>query len=323
MYGYCQKLPMPTTPGIKWEKKPKSKQYRKNIMTSSHSFSCQQWLEWKQETDPFLVNKNGSRVQIQMKYFRGEIKLYNFKTQDFSWPVDGYAESENGLKVYEFLGERWHHGCPSCNPGKEDETWLRKKSDIIRMGYQLETIWGCEWAELRKSLINIPTPRFPKILHIENSEDDILRGIRDGSLFGYLICDIKSSQTVIDKWKNFPPIIKRQKLDASFVSQETFNQIHSEYGSTSDFKRTTLIQCFNDKDHLLFTPLAKFYLEEGLEISNITTFIQYHPASCLQPFINKVTKMRIDAEKDKKPLKGATAKIIGNAGYGQRSKNNN
>ena len=316
MYGYCQKLPMPTTPGIKWEKIGAAKQYRKNVMTHSHSFVCQQWLEWQQVTDPFLLNSDGSRSQIQMKYYRGEVKLYNSRTQDFSWPVDGYAESEKGRKVYEFLGERWHRGCPECHAGELDETWERKKNDIQKMGYELEFIWGCQWRELKSKLTDLETPNFPKILSNKNSESDILNGIRDGTLFGYLICDVKSPESVIQNWRNFPPIIKRQKLDASFVSETTFEQIKSEYGQTSKFKRNTLIQCFNDENHLLFTPLARFYLGEGIEISNIRTFVQYKPSACLEPFIDKVTQMRIDAEHARKPLKGATAKIIGNSGYG-------
>ena len=321
MYGYCQQLEMPCSPGIKWEKKPGSEHYRKNIMTEGHSFECQQWLEWRQATDEFLINKSGSRSQIQMKYFRGEVKIYNSKTQDYSWPVDGFAESDNGQKVYEYLGERWHDGCPVCHQGELDETWARKKSDINRMGYTLEFIWGCEWMKLRKSLLNIETPRIPRILKLRETEADILSGVQNGSLFGYLICDLTSPEKVLVNWENFPLIIKRQDLDATHLSKIMKEQIVSEYGSTKSFKRSTLIQCFNDENHLLFTPLAKFYLDEGVQISNIRYFIQYIPDVCLKPFIDKVTKMRIEAEYDNQPLKGQTAKIIGNAGYGLWVKN--
>ena len=321
MYGYCQQLPMPTTPGIKWEQITRAKTYKKSIMTSRHSFACQQWLEWKQATDPFLTNKDGTRSQIQMKFYRDEVKIYNSKTQDFSWPVDGYAESDNGQKVYEFFGERWHNGCPMCHDGELDEILARKKFDILRMGYEFDFIWGCQWREKCKNLCNVKSPRFPEILTKSNSENDILNGIRSGILFGYIICDVQSPEAVVKNWKNFPLIIKRQTINASNVSPKILEQIKREYEKPELFKRNTLIQCFNDENHLLFTPLAKFYLEEGIKISNIRTFVQFYPDTCLKPFIDKVTKMRINAEMNKKPLKGATAKIIGNSGYGLVSNN--
>ena len=318
MYGYCQQLPMPTTPGIKWVKNKRNNLFNKEIMTHSHSLACQQWLEWKQVSDSFLIQKDKKRTKIQMKYFRGEVKLYNSQTKNFSWAVDGFAENQNGAKVYEFLGERWHKGCPFCGDGEEDETFLRKKSDILKMGYQLEIIWGCQWEKLLETVKNVPTS-FPRILHNRSSELELLEGIRNESLFGYLICDIKSPETVIKKWENFPLVIKREQIDLSYLSEDTKLQIENDYGSSSTFKRNTLIQCFNDQNHLLFSPMAKFYLDEGLEISNVKTFIQYQPDTCLKPFIEKVTKMRIEAEYDRKFLKGETAKIIGNSGYGKGS----
>ena len=316
MYGYCQQLEMPTTPGIKWVKENTSGIFRKKIMSSNHSFSCQQWLEWRQETDSFLLNKSGKRSHIQMQYFRGEVKLFNSKTQDFSWPVDGYAESDQGSKIYEFLGDRYHAGCPRCNPDEFDETWERKKSDMKKMGYEIEYIWECEWLQMKRLVTEIPTPRFPNILKPTGNESEILNGIKEGHLFGFLLCDLYSPEHVIEKWQNFPLVVKRETITESYLSEEMRNQVQKEYGDLKSFKRTTLIQCFNDENHLLFSPLAIFYMEEGLEIKNIKMFIQYRPDTCLKPFIDTVTKMRVEAEYENKPLKGSTAKIFGNSGYG-------
>ena len=121
---------------------------------------------------------------------------------------------------------------------------------------------------------------------------------------------------MIEKWQNFPLVVKRETITESYLSEEMRNQVQKEYGDLKSFKRTTLIQCFNDENHLLFSPLAIFYMEEGLEIKNIKMFIQYRPDTCLKPFIDTVTKMRVEAEYENKPLKGSTAKIFGNSGYG-------
>ena len=65
--------------------------------------------------------------------------------------------------------------------------------------------------------------------------------------------------------------------------------------------------------------MAKFYLESGMRINNITKFIQFQPAKILEGFANHVTRMRIAAEYEKQPTKSLTAKIFGNSGYGKVS----
>ena len=71
----------------------------------------------------------------------------------------------------------------------------------------------------------------------------------------------------------------------------------------------TVLQCYNGKQMLVFTPLLKFYIDQGLEVTNITRFIQYQPEYFSQPFMNTVTKMRIEATMDKCESKQLTAKV--------------
>ena len=56
------------------------------------------------------------------------------------------------------------------------------------------------------------------------------------------------------------------------------------------------------------TPLVIFYLENGLEIRNISKFIQYIPFKSLKKYADSITNMRIEADLDKNPTKGQTAK---------------
>ena len=60
-------------------------------------------------------------------------------------------------------------------------------------------------------------------------------------------------------------------------------------------------------------------MNQGITLSNVTTFIQYYPSKALDPFVSRVTEMRIAAEKNNQPTKGASAKIFGNSGYGKFS----
>jgi hypothetical protein len=178
-------------------------------------------------------------------------------------------------------------------------------------------MWECQFDQLLKQWQNIETPLIPNILKNNQTEQDILNGIRSGKLFGYIVADVNTPEDIAKKLQNFPPIIKRAKITDQHLSEYMRSRIKLEKPNLKKFKRETIIQCFNATDHLMMTPLAKYYLEKGLKISNIKKFIQYIPSECLAPFVSLVTKMRIDAEKNKMPTKGNTAKIYGNSGYGK------
>ena len=94
-------------------------------------------------------------------------------------------------------------------------------------------------------------------------------------------------------------------------------QIRLEKPGMKKFERKTVVQCFNAENHFLLTTLAKYYMDEGLKISNIEQFIQYIPSKGILPFANLITKMRMEAEKENLTTKGNTAKIMGNCGYGK------
>jgi len=76
--------------------------------------------------------------------------------------------------------------------------------------------------------------------------------------------------------------------------------------------KSTIVQTYNANQILLITPLVKFYIDQGLEIGNITQFVQYIPSKCFAPFTSKVYKMRCEAEHEQDPIKSTTAKLFGN-----------
>ena len=73
-------------------------------------------------------------------------------------------------------------------------------------------------------------------------------------------------------------------------------------------------KCFNAEQILLMTPLVKFYLDIGLQITNITKFIQYLPGKSLHPFSEKVYNLRCQATYQNDESKSTTAKLFGNSG---------
>ncbi len=251
-------------------------------------------------------------------YYRGEVNIWSSRKQKESWPVDGFARNANGSKVYEFLGDRFHLGCPKCHPGKKDFIWEEKKADIEHLKYEVEFIWECQFDEQLKNFQDLSLrTSIPDILKRNQSERDIIDGIRSGRLYGFIICDIQTPQNVIEELKDFPPVIKRMTITEAHLTDYMADRIKMEKPTAGNFQRKTLVQCFHATDHLLLTTLAQYYLQKGLVISNITRFIQYVPKKCLSPFVTHVTDMRIAAERENLRTKGDTAKNYGNSGYGK------
>ncbi len=267
--------------------------------------------------DPFLTNTDGSRAIIQTKYHRGEKSLWNSQQQSNAWPVDGFAETDHGCKVYEFMGDAWHAGCPHCQPNQTNQTWARKRMDIVNAGHQLEVIWECQWNRMLPNVKYHDTPLIPDILNTTQTEQDILDGIKSGRLYGYILCDVTSPDEVIEARKHFPPVLKRIKIGPEHLTPFTADQLRREKPSCVKFERETLVQCFHATNHLLLTPLAQYYMSIGIKLSNVRKFIQYIPRASLTPFVQHVTEMRISAEQNNMPTKGNTAKNFGNCGYGK------
>ena len=276
-------------------------------MTSGTSFKAMQWLTYMETTSDLLVNRNGDRVKMEHAYYRGEKNFHG-------WLIDGYAEVDDRHIFFEYLGDYYHAGCSKCNPDRaKDWTWEKKRQHLDTYG-KLVFIRECEFDKYLPLLKDFDTPIFPKIMNRGGNEQIILDGIKKDELFGFIVADATTPPDVLEKIKdlNFPPIIQRMDITKDHLS--TYMNDRAEAMNTK-FPKTTVVQTYHGQQLLLFTPLVQFYLKLGLEITNITSFIQYLPYKCLAPFMNKVTEMRIQAAYDDEETKGNSAKLIGNSGY--------
>ena len=317
MYLRCQDQPMPCGPGIVWERKNESGNlWTKNVMTHGHSFKAQQWLSYMQHNDPFLKKTKGL-TRIECKFFRGEKVI--FKSEKATWTVDGFANTERGVKFYEFLGCHYHPGCPKCDPNGRDEFFFDTKVEYMRKFGRVEYIYECQWDEWLPKIENRKTKSLPLVLDNNHTEADILKSICDGKLFGFISCDISTPANLIQENKNFPPIIKRLTITDEYLSPFMKGQWEKKNKNGEKLKRETVVQCFEAENHLLMTSLVKFYISIGLKITKVHKVIQYQPFKCLSPFVKHVTTMRLDAERNRKKTKANSAKTFGNSGYGKVS----
>ena len=108
----------------------------------------------------------------------------------------------------------------------------------------------------------------------------------------------------------FPSVITRRKLTEEHLSPFMAKK-YAEEGRTP---AETVVQSYHGEQVFLLSSLVQFYMEIGLQVSNVTKFIQYAPGKALKPFVDKVTSMRIAATKDGDDSKGMVAKLTGNSG---------
>ena len=118
------------------------------------------------------------------------------------------------------------------------------------------------------------------------------------------------------KWINFPPVF--QKLDLTMDHLSDYMRGRFEQEDRKPGKQS-LVQTYRGEDMYVFSELLQFYLQLGYEVRNVRLAVQYMGEQCLAPFIEKVTRLRIEAGQDE--TKSNTAKILGNASYGKLLQN--
>ena len=82
--------------------------------------------------------------------------------------------------------------------------------------------------------------------------------------------------------------------------------------------RRSLIGSFSGDKILLITPLLKWYLAHGLEVTKIYQVIEYTPERCFQPFGEAESEARRAGDADpNKSIIADTMKLVGNSSYGK------
>ena len=278
-------------------------------MAPGCSLEALQWLTYMQEHESRFLNSKGERMQMQHKYFRGEHRIGD-------WEVDGYCEVDGHRYFLEYLGCFFHAGCSNIDcdqfdPHGVDENFSRKK-EFLEANGTLISIRGCEWKKKLRTLRSLPSPSFPDVYQNFSSEQKILNGIENSDLFGFIVADVSTPDEVLEKILplNFPPIIHRAEIDESMVSDYMKNRCNAR---DRKLPQETLVQTYHAKQLMMYTPTAKFYLQLGLKISNVSKFIQFIPTQPLESFVEKITQGRINAVKSGNDSLGTAYKIIGNS----------
>ena len=294
-----------------------------------------QW-EYDSETKRFTARQNKSRSFEILSYFqqsRPDCKIESNVTTGRQkkidcFSVDGICDHCNS--VFEAMGCYYHY-CPSqeARPSVTDtniEKGVKKRQqdEMCRdcrqqNGYQIVEKWECECWSLYKtdaSLISHLRENFPYRRPL--SEEQLLQGIIDGRLFGYVQCDIEVPEHLRNYFSNFPSIFNN-----TVVSRDDIVSLMKQYEEKENIivqPRRMLIPNFSQTNGTNTTPLILFYLKLGLICKKIHRSVQYAPRKCFNNFVQSaVDARRHGNENPNASVVAENMKLLAYSSYGYQA----
>ena len=269
-----------------------------------------EWLEW-------VAHKESIHIRHQLNNMEKRIGGRKL-------PVDGFhAETQT---VYQFHGCFWHgHEC-ALNRGKDfnekrqkpmaelrEET--RANTEYIRSkGYNVVEMWECEWRQIKKN--NRELQRFiasevRRTLDTEKivSAERILSEVRHERLFGCMEVDIRVPDHIKERFIEMCPIFKNTEISRADIGD--FMQTYAEEHNILAQPRRSLIGSVKGEKILLATPLLKWYLEHGLEVTRVHQVVEFTPEPCFKTFGDAVSDARRAGDADpRKDIIADTMKMV-------------
>ena len=257
--------------------------YRRGVGSEQprHSQAALQWIDYeaKKHNYPRVQHAgNGPEVPLGQRHI----------------PVDGY-NGESGT-VFQYYGCLFHgHDCGLAT--KSGDTWLGTEASDRRLsteeieryleqtcGYTVVTIWECQWQALKRQdpeaakqvAANPAITLEPSRLPVPESHTAwVLQAIKEGEIFGLALMDIHTPAHLRDKFRDLPPIFKTCEVSRDDVG-EHMRAFCEPTGSLARPRRMLISSYFAVKT-LIPTPLQRWYLQQGLEVTRPDLLMQYQP----------------------------------------------
>ena len=289
------------------------------------------------ETGRFTLRQNKTRSfeNKVMSYFqrtRPDCKIESFYTTGRRKKIDRFSDdgfSSHCNTVLEAMG-CFYHFCPcqELRPSLTEEDVKRgkrrreldelRRSYIQEKGFTVIEMRESEWWRLYKTTINVK-------LHIREifpyrrslAEQQLLEGIKKGSLLGYVQCDIEAPENLRVNFANFPSIFKNTLVSKNDIGD--LMKTYAEEGGIMSQPRKMLISSFTIQNGTLITPLLLFYLQLGLVCTKIHRFIEYTPKKCFNSFVQSAVDARRKADENpNSSVVAETMKLLANSSYGNQ-----
>ena len=152
-------------------------------------------------------------------------------------------------------------------------------------------------------------------------KDKIIQNVLNDKLFGFFQVDIEVPEHLLDKFSEFSPL-----FILSEVREDQIPQHMQDYKINTGRKKIKnnkkLLGVMKAEKILLYSPLLKWYLNHGLQVTKIHKYISYTSGRPFKWFPEEVSGARRAADQDKnKRQLGDTAKLKGNSFYGKMIEN--
>ena len=159
-----------------------------------------------------------------------------------------------------------------------------------------------------------------------SDENEILQAMLRGELFGMVECDIRvpdqwpshfnhSSMTPYQYFEEMCPLFCTTNVSFDVIGEHM--QQHARRFDLSEKPRRLLIGDMKARQILLTTPLLKWYVEHGMEVTKIYQVIEFTPHRCFREFVKEVSdNRRLGDTHPDKSIFSDTSKLHGNSAYG-------
>ena len=204
-------------------------------------------------------------------------------------PVDGYDQLRG--TAYQYHGCYWH-GC-ACQ-GQRTNTVngktlpeLRQETEAISSylkkvlgeGHLVE-MWGCHWQQMKHQQPEFREFRRTRFGHpldrkFTLTEAEILEAVQNDTLFGVVECDLHVPDHLKPHFSEMSLIFKNTEISRDDIGD--FMKAFGEEHNIMPKPRQSLIGTFFGKKILLITPLLKWYLAHGLQVTKIYQVVEYTP----------------------------------------------
>ena len=291
-----------------------------------------------------------SRASLQWLTYKADVRRLAGLLHAGNWrdvrlglrhlPVDCYHLDT--ATMFQFHGCLYHgHDCHEFQ-----DTWLgttaeegrqstQENEDYLRTtcGFTLITIWECEWEVLKCSVPLAATvckgqtgkgPQLPlpgtSLPDPGADMESILQAIREDRVFGLAEVDIHTPEDLKDKFRDLPPIFKSAMLSREDAGPHMARSCETT-GLVSR-PRMPLISSYFAHWVLIPTPLLRWYLLNGLVVTQLYIFMQYDRCRCFQALTENCTQKRRDTCKDpSQALARESATLLMTSVYGKCCEN--
>ena len=148
-------------------------------------------------------------------------------------------------------------------------------------------------------------------------KDKLIQNVLNDKLFGFFQVDIEVQEQLLDKFSEFSPLFILSEVPEDQIPQH-MHAYKINTGRKKIKNNKKLLGVMKAEKILLYSPLLKWYLNHGLQVTKIYKYISYTPGTPFKWFPEEVSAARraADQDKNKKQL-GDTAKLKGNSFYGK------